>query len=548
MVRRTHVGFLVLAAGAWCAASFSVSVGAQSAATAAPPAVAAHNTVAFLTSDNCLACHNGMLASSGEDVSIGAAWRASMMANSARDPYWQASVRREALDHPKVQEAIEHECSICHMPMAHTIAAAEGRPPEIFRLLPGQGSSDEHRLAADGVSCSLCHQISADRLGTRESFVGRFVVAPGPARMLGPFEIDRGRTALMRSATGVEPAAAEHLRQSELCATCHTLYTQAVGPDGSAIGSLPEQVPYLEWRHSAFRSERSCQACHMPAIADAPIASVLGEPRESMARHTFLGGNFLMLRMLNQYRAQLGVIAPSQELEASAQATIRQLQRDTAEVSITRAARGSGGALEFDVGVRNLTGHKLPTGYPSRRVWLHVTVRDASGAAIFESGAVDRRGSIAGNDNDTDALRFEPHYEEIRTADQVQIYESVMADVAGRLTTGLLQGLTFVKDNRLLPRGFDKDTAEPDIAVRGGAATDPDFTAEADRVRYRISVGAASGPLRVEAALQYQPISFRWANNLRNYDAAEPRRFVSYYESMGAATSVELAHAAIPVP
>lgn len=546
MVGQVRVGLLGLAAAAWCVAAFSVSARAQSGPTPAQP-VAAHNTVAFLTSDNCLACHNGMLASSGEDVSIGAAWRASMMANSARDPYWQASVRRESIDHPRAQEAIEHECSICHMPMAHTIAAAKGRPPEIFRLLPGNGSSDEHRLAADGVSCSLCHQISSERLGTRESFVGRFVIAPGPSRMLGPFEIDRGRTALMRSATGVEPTEAEHMRQSELCATCHTLYTQAIGPDGSAVGSLPEQVPYLEWRHSAFRDERSCQACHMPAIADAPIASVLGEPRESMARHTFLGGNFLMLRMLNRYRAELGVIAPSQELEASAQATIRQLERDTAEVSIGRAARDSGGALEFDIDVRNLTGHKLPTGYPSRRAWLHVTVYDAAGAAIFESGAVDPRGSIAGNDNDADALRFEPHYEEIRSADQVQLYESVMADVAGRLTTGLLQGLTFVKDNRLLPRGFDKATAVPDIAVRGEAARDASFSAEGDRVRYLIDAGNAAGPLQIDVELRYQPIAFRWAENLRAYDAPEPRRFVAYFDAFAAASSTVLARASVTV-
>jgi hypothetical protein len=522
-------------AGAWLAA-LAASVGAQ----AVPPrqeADAAHNTVAFLTSDNCLACHNGLTAASGEDVSIGVAWRASMMANSARDPYWQAGVRREVIDHPSAQAVIEHECSICHMPMAHTVAAAEGRDPEIFRLLPGTGTSEEHRLAADGVSCSLCHQISAEKLGTRESFVGRFVIARGAPRMLGPFEIDRGRTALMRSATGVEPAEAPHIRESEVCATCHTLFTQAIGPDGSALGSLPEQVPYLEWRHSAFRGERSCQSCHMPAVSAAPITSVLGEPRETMGKHTFLGGNFFMLRMLNRFRAELGVTAPPQELEAAAQATVHQLQSQTAEVTIASAAR-AGGTLELDVDVRNLTGHKLPTGYPSRRAWLHVTVRDASGAAIFESGAVDARGSIAGNDNDADALRVEPHYEEIRTPDQVQIYES----------TGLLQGLTFVKDNRLLPRGFDKASAEPDIAVRGGAAADADFTAEADRVRYRLELGAATGPLRVEVGLRYQPISFRWANNLRAYDAAEPRRFVSYYDSMSAATSVELARATAAVP
>jgi hypothetical protein len=545
MVMSTSRWLVPLTAAGWL---LGVMLSAPHAQGQAAPATPAHAGVSFATSDNCLACHNGLTAPSGEDVSIGIAWRASMMANSSRDPYWQASVRREILDHPSAQAEIEDECSICHMPMARTSAAAAGRPGAIFRWLPvGRDGSEGHRLAADGVSCALCHQIGPERLGTRESFVGRFVIAPGPSRMLGPFEIDRGRTALMRSATGVEPAEATHLRQSELCATCHTLITRALAPAGSHGGSLPEQVPYLEWRHSAFREERSCQSCHMPAVANMPISSVLGEPRETLAKHTFLGGNFFMLRMLNRYRAELGVEAPAQELDAAAHATIRQLQDDTAEVAVTRAARVAR-TLEVDVAVRNLTGHKLPTGYPSRRAWLHVTVHDAAGRTVFESGAVNERGMITGNDNDADPLGFEPHYEEIRQPDEVQIYESMMADMAARITTGLLQAVAFTKDNRLLPRAFDKATAEPDIAVRGGAAQDDDFAGEGDRVRYRIDVAAVSGPFNVTVVLRYQPISFRWAENLRRYDAPEPRRFVSWFDAMAASSSVELARAGTVVP
>ena len=81
----------------------------------------------FLTFDNCMACHNGLSTSKGEDVSIGFDWRASMMANSARDPYWQASVRREVRDHAGSAAAIEHECSLCHMPMAHVQERSQGR-------------------------------------------------------------------------------------------------------------------------------------------------------------------------------------------------------------------------------------------------------------------------------------------------------------------------------------------------------------------------------------------------------------------------------------
>jgi len=536
---RWHV---VVAVAVWASA---VMVQPHVTAQTQTESARAHQGVEFATSDNCLACHNGLISGSGEDVSIGVAWRASMMANSSRDPYWQASVRRETLDHPSHADAIQDECAICHMPMARASAHASGGRGRVFSLAPGgRGDSDEHRLAADGVSCTLCHQIGPERLGTRESFVGGFTLAPRTPdglRIFGPYDIERGLKRTMHSATDATPEKADHLRQSEVCATCHTLYTEAFGPKGEVIGSLPEQMPYLEWRHSAFAREKTCQSCHMPDVESTPIASVLGEPRERLARHTFLGGNFFMLRMLNRFRASLGVTAPAPELDAAARATLRQLESDTASIAITRTSVAAG-RLEADVDVRNLTGHKLPTGYPSRRVWVHLAVRDASGAVVFESGAVDAQGRIAGNDNDADPKRVEPHYEEIRGGDQVQIYEAVIAGRDGAVTTGLLTATQYVKDNRLLPRGFDKVKADPDIAVHGDAAQDASFTGEGDRLRYNVPV-KGSGPFSVEAELRYQPISFRWADNLRGYKATEPQRFVSYYDAMAAASSTVLVRA-----
>ena len=78
-------------------------------------------------------------------------------------------------------------------------------------------------------------------------------------------------------------------------------------------------------------------------------------------------------------------------------------------------------------------------------------------------------GSIAGNDNDSDPAQFEPHYERIDEPDQVQIYESIMVDPAGAPTTGLLAAVRYAKDNRLVPRGFQKGTAAREIAVVGDA-------------------------------------------------------------------------------
>jgi hypothetical protein len=505
----------------------------------------------FLTSDNCLACHNSLTTPSGEDVSIGHAWRGSIMANSARDPYWQASVRRETLDHPAQARVIEDECATCHMPMARTRARSRNAEGRVFQHLPiSSARSEESRLASDGVSCTLCHQISGERLGTKESFTGGFVVGPttgAGATIFGPFHVAAGQARLMHSATGVTPAEGRHIQESALCATCHTLYTNARGPSGEVVGSLPEQVPYLEWQHSAYRDERSCQSCHMPDVSQpTPVASVLGDPRPGLSRHTFVGGNVFMLRMLNRYRADLGVDALPSELEANARATIVQLVSNTAVLSAT-ASRAPDGVLAVEVAVRNLTGHKFPTGYPSRRSWLHVAVRDERQRVVFESGAVQASGAIAGNDNDADASTYEPHYDEIRSPDQVQIYESVMVDSSGKVTTGLLRGLRFAKDNRLLPRGFDKAKAAVDIAVHGEAAMDSNFDADGDRVRYRIPLGGVTGSLTIDLALRYQSISFRWARNLASYDADEPRRFVSYFDAMADQSSTVVASTVLQV-
>jgi len=202
-----------------------------------------------------------------------------------------------------------------------------------------------------------------------------------------------------------------------------------------------------------------------------------------------------------------------------------------------------------DVTIENLAGHKLPSAYPSRRAWLHVIVRDAAGAVVFESGALRRDGSIAGNDNDADAARYEPHYTRIERSDQVQIYEPILGSPAGEVTTELLTATRYLKDNRLLPRGFDKATADADIAVHGNAEQDVDFRGGSDRVRYEVPIPSGrSGPFTVEAALWYQPIGFRWAHNLEMQPSPEGERFVGYFEQHAERSGTVLARARMELP
>jgi hypothetical protein len=533
------------------------AVGATIFAAAPARAPAGSPPLLFATSDRCVACHNGMTTPLGEDVSIGFAWRASIMANAARDPYWQAAVRREVLDRPADSAAIQDECSACHMPMARWQARVAGRKQEIFSQLGGgsrEGGADPQ--AIDGVSCALCHQLENGGPGLEHD--GQFRIDTtrpwGERLVLGPYDVPRERAQVMHSATGFVPARATNMERSELCSTCHTLYTEAEAgttADGrKQTVRFPEQVPYLEWSASAYAREKTCQACHMTFTTEAaPAASVLGEGRVGFARHGFQGANFFMLAMLERYRAELGVAALPQELTLSRQRTLDLLRTGAARVTIARAdVRDS--RLEAEVVVTSTTGHKLPSAYPSRRAWLWFVVRDAGGRTVWTSGALRPDGSIVGNDNDRDPRAFEPHHRVIESEDDVQIYESILADARGQVTTGLLSAVRYAKDNRLLPRGFDKGAAAEDVAVRGDARDDPDFQGGGDRIVYRARLPAgATGPFRVDVELDYQPIGFRWAHNLEGYRAAaEPARFVRYYEATSAGSATTLAAASASVP
>lgn len=506
----------------------------------------------FVTADRCISCHNGLITPKGEDISFGVDWRSSMMAHSSRDPYWQASVRRETLVHPSVSEAIEHECAACHMPMSRYLDKISGKKGSVFANLPIiYQKTPSVQLAADGVSCSMCHQIREDTLGTRESFTAGFVVdtktALGEREIFGPYEIDKGRQALMKSSAQFIPHQAPHIQSSELCAACHTLYTHAFNEKGEVIGELPEQVPYLEWKHSAYYNRLSCQSCHMPVVeGKTHITGVVGQDREDVSRHVFRGGNFFMPKIFNRYRDELGVAAQPQELNITSFRTAEHLRSSSAEISL-QDVEIRGNRLQARVSITNLAGHKLPSAYPSRRAWIHFAVYDGNKNLVFESGRLNPDGSIQGNDNDADPNRFEPHYNEIDSPEEVQIYEGILAATKDQVTTVLLSAIRYVKDNRLLPEGFDKTKAEEDIAVQGRAAEDGDFLGGQDRISYSVLVKEHKRPFQVKVELWYQPIAFRWAQNLKQQNSGEIDRFVSYYNEFSSISGITLASEKIEV-
>jgi hypothetical protein len=77
---------------------------------------------------------------------------------------------------------------------------------------------------------------------------------------------------------------------------------------------------------------------------------------------------------------------------------------------------------------------------------------------------------------------------------------------------------------------------------------DGNFIGGGDRILYSVDLDNAAGPFRIQAELCYQPIAYRWAHNLEQQDAAETRRFVSYYNSLSGQSAVILAKAFATTP
>jgi len=350
-------------------------------------ALATFTTAHYSGSGVCSACHTGLVDESGADVSNIDHWRSTMMANASKDPVWLAKVSSEVKRTPGLQAIIEDKCVVCHMPMAEEQLKSEGGQPALFGDGFIAGDNPLHEAAMDGVSCTLCHQIGPQNLGTQESFSGGYLVdgeTQRPERLIyGPYENPIAE--LMQTVSGFRPQHSAHLASSEQCATCHELFTPYVDDEGNILGEFPEQTPYGEWEASSYgASGVGCQTCHMPAAKGGVVVSTMPaglSPRQPFYQHHFAGGNAQILRVLRDNPDALGTTASAGQFDATIERVRGQLGQ-AAQVTISDLST-EGTTLTAGIKVSATTGHKFPTSFPSRRAWLHVTVNDAAGRPVF---------------------------------------------------------------------------------------------------------------------------------------------------------------------
>ena len=487
----------------------------------------------FAASGVCVKCHGfdtlGIASVDylGNDVNVVDDWRATMMANSAKDPFWRAKVSHETLLYDQHRDVIEDKCTSCHAPLGHFNAKHVGMAYYTMEDL----HNDE--TGQDGVSCLACHQISPDSLGltfSGEVQYDTFNVA------YGPFE--NPLVSPMLTETGYRPIFSEHISDAGVCASCHTLVTETVDYEGNFTGNkFVEQATYHEWLNSIYKDSVSCQGCHMPTLDKWPVRLVTGAqttPRSPFSLHEFVGGNVTMLKLLRDNIEELDLAADEEQFNEVIAKTKDLLENRSLLLYIDMTDRTLDTA-RFEVQLTNLAGHKFPSGYPARRAFIEFTVTTEGGDTLFVSGKMDANFEVVGHDD-----TYEPHYQVINSEEQVQIYELVMGDVNGDVTTVLVRADAALKDNRLPPKGFTTTDAVYDTTlIAGKALEDPDFNKEidvegsgSDLVFYNIPLNGYYELLVVTAKVYYQPTPPKWMKEMFDENTPEIDAFRSMFDAV----------------
>lgn len=481
-------------------------------------------TYPLLPPTNCQGCHGDF--NMAENVEPHPTWSGSMMANSSRDPLFWAALDVANNDVPGVGDW----CLRCHASNAWLSGRSEppGGTTDGCSLV---GTIDSINDDFSGVNCHLCHRMMVnDSPPTGQDSVyyenGQYWLddancansgsannpQDGPCRR-GPYDYPAlgGDT---------EPphqwAFSQYHVDSDLCANCHNVTSPVhnlIAADGTDTGvPFPIERTYKEWQQSEFRTggsaEQTCQGCHMPKSDASNLFACVQQQNDrtgNLAVHQFVGGNTWVPQVLKGEYPNLG---RGDAFDATTAWALDMLQNKSATVEVTALGEAENGdALSVEVKVTNLTGHKLPTGYPEgRRMWINVQAHDGDGALIWESGAYDASTGDLTEDAQIKIYRSEPG---IYNANGTGECDAVDGD--GKHTFHFVLNNCYAIDNRIPPLGFTggsdietqpKNYTYPETSPGSGVLVNYDVTP------YTIPVGLSTkGPVTVTATLNFQVVS-----------------------------------------
>jgi hypothetical protein len=490
----------------------------------------------FLPSSSCAGCHGydsahaASIDEAGNDVNLVDRWESSMMALSAKDPFWKAKVRQEIMINPGHASELQNKCLDCHAPLGSYTSKYHGHP--FYGLVDLVNDT----LGKDGVSCGACHAIGPNGLGLGSFFSGNIPYdtsshieyGPFPAPYVGPMQLYEGFT----------PTFSTHMDQGRVCSSCHTLITQTADLSGTATGGhFVEQATYHEYVNSDFPANNiKCQTCHMPKIEDAIILSNSTSgltARTPFNQHKFQGANYFMLNLIKNNKDSLKAYVGDDKFDSTIVATSAMLKLKSIDMNLLLDSVTSDTAY-FKVKLKNKAGHKFPSGYPSRRAVLQLVITDAVNDTVFRSGIFNNQHRVIG-----ETPAYEPHHNLITQSDVSEIYELIPGDINGQFTSILERAAIVLKDNRIPPQGFTTSSSVYDTTlVSNDALADEDFNKTGmvegsgiDYVHFHVPVTGSTGNLKIRAKMYYQSVPPKWVDQLFAMSAPEIDKFETMYQN-----------------
>lgn len=217
-------------------------------------------------------------------------------------------------------------------------------------------------ISIEGVSCSFCHSVTGIENGN--------YIFNQNNPMHGPYSDSK------TDAHG--SAYSDLLTKSEFCAGCHEF----------SINGISVYETYSEWKEGPYAAEgKQCQDCHMEAKRGE--AAKNGTSREKVYQHFWYGGHSGLF------------------LEKAF---------DLNEDSI----KETGDMIKVTLNITNRNvGHKIPSGFPARKVVLEFTATDEKGQKIYN----DQR-----------------------------VYTKTLVDQYGNEVSDFWKAASIAKDNRIKPR------------------------------------------------------------------------------------------------
>ncbi len=216
-------------------------------------------------------------------------------------------------------------------------------------------------ISVEGVTCTFCHTVTGIK---NNSYI---LNQKNP--MQGPYSDSK--------TDAHDSAYSLLLTKSEFCAGCHEF----------SINGIPVYETYTEWKEGPYAAEgKQCQDCHMEAKPG--VAAKNGTVRDKVYKHYWYGGHSgQFLEKAFQIESKVNQIG----------------NRAKVTLSITNSN----------------VGHKVPSGFPARKVILNFRASDENGREIF--------------------------------SDQ-KTYAKILVDQYGNEVSDFWKGVKIASDNRINPR------------------------------------------------------------------------------------------------